>query len=46
VIGKALQPRTTVVLACPGKDLVHLWPLPVVDPWFEDWMEGIIGVNA
>ena len=32
-----LQPVYTVVLDCPGKDSIRLWPLPVVDPCFEDW---------
>ena len=35
-IDKRLQPVYTVVLDCPGKDSIRLWPLPVVDPWFED----------
>ena len=38
-IDKRLQPVYTVVLDCPGKDSIRLWPLPVVDPWFEDWWE-------
>ena len=46
VFGKGLQPITTVAFACPGTDLVRLWPLPVVKPWFEDWIDGIVGVNA
>jgi hypothetical protein len=32
-----LQPMNTLVLACPRTDLIQLWPLPVVQPWFEDW---------
>jgi len=35
-IDKRLQPVYTVVLDCPGKDSIRLWPLPVVDPWVED----------
>ena len=35
-IDKRLQHVYTVVLDCPGKDSIRLWPLPVVDPWFED----------
>ena len=31
-----LQPRDTAVLACPGVDMIRLWPLPIVTPWFED----------
>ena len=34
------QPFKTVTIDCPGKDLVHTWPLPVVDPWNEDWWES------
>lgn len=29
-IGRAL------VLACPGHDLLRLWPWPVMTPWWED----------
>ena len=39
VFSKALQPIFTVVLARPGMDLMRILPLPVVDPWFEDWWE-------
>jgi len=38
-IDKQLQPVYTVVLDCPGKDSIRFWPLPVADPWFEDWWE-------
>jgi hypothetical protein len=31
------QPMNTWVLACPRKDMIRLWPLPVQQPWFEDW---------
>jgi hypothetical protein len=34
-IDKRLQPVYTVVLDCPGKDSIRLWPLPGVDPWFD-----------
>jgi hypothetical protein len=40
VFSKALQPFVTVVVACPRRDMIRIWPLPVVDPWFEDWWEG------
>jgi len=36
-IDKRLQPAYPVVLDCPGKDSIRLCPLPVVDPWVEDW---------
>jgi len=26
------QPFDTAVIACPGKDLIWVWPLPVVSP--------------
>jgi len=31
-----LQPVNTVVLACPRKDMIRLWPFPGQQPWFED----------
>jgi len=34
-IDTRLQLVYIVVLDCPGKDRVRLWPLPVVDPWVE-----------
>ena len=34
-IDKRLQPVYIMVLDCPGKDSFRLWPLLVVDPWFE-----------
>ena len=34
------QPFKTVTIDCPGKDSVRIWPLPVVDPWNEDWWES------
>jgi hypothetical protein len=36
-LDKNVQPFFTVVYACPGKDYIRLWPLPVMQPWFEDW---------
>lgn len=39
IISPPLQPMKTVVLACPGRDAIRLWPLPIVDPWSEDWYE-------
>jgi len=35
----SLQPTHTVALACPGVDLIRLWPLPIQHPWFEDSAE-------
>lgn len=35
--GIRLQPTNTLALACPGMDMVRLWPLPIQKPWFEDW---------
>ena len=37
---KVLQPFFMVVVACPRRDMIRIWPLPVVDPWFEDWYEN------
>ncbi len=34
-IDTRLQPFYSVVLDCPGKNSIRLWPLPVVDPWVE-----------
>ena len=34
------QPFLTVAIDCPGRDSVRIWPLPVVDPWHEDWWES------
>ena len=34
--GRVLQPVVTIALACPGVDMIRLWPLPVQQPWFED----------
>jgi hypothetical protein len=35
------QHTRTVVLACPGVDMVRMWPLPVQHPWFEDGGESM-----
>ncbi len=35
------QPARTLVLACPKKDAIQLWPLPVMQPWVEDWWQMI-----
>jgi len=42
---KSLQPVNTLALACSGIDLIRLWPLPVLQPWFEDGlvMPGLLG---
>ena len=37
------QRMSTLVLTCPGMDMMRLWPLPVEQPWFEDWWESIEG---
>ena len=29
--------RPALVLACPRTDMIRLWPLPVVHPWFEEF---------
>jgi hypothetical protein len=40
---KPWQPFRTLTFDCPGKDSVRIWPLPVVDPWNEDWWESQMG---
>ena len=39
VYSKPLQPLTTIVILCPGLDGIYIWPLPDLQPWFEDWWE-------
>jgi hypothetical protein len=34
------QPMQIWVLACPRKDMIRLWPLPIQQPWYEDWWEN------
>jgi hypothetical protein len=33
------QPMNVWVLACTRTDMIRLWPLPVQQPWFEDWWQ-------
>lgn len=33
---KTLQPAFTLALACPGVDMIRLWPLPIIFNWIED----------
>ena len=33
---KTRQPVFTIAASCPHKDMVRLWPWPVISPWFED----------
>ena len=35
--------RSVLVVACPGQDLIRVWPLPVEQPWWED-ESGLIAV--
>ena len=30
--------RSALVVACPGQDLIRVWPLPVEQPWWGDLM--------
>jgi hypothetical protein len=39
IFDTTLQPVTTAVLACPGVDAIRIWPLPVIQPWSENWFE-------
>jgi hypothetical protein len=31
--------RGIVAVACDGRDLIRVWPLPMEQPWFEDKVE-------
>jgi hypothetical protein len=31
--------RGIMAVACVGRDLIRLWPLPVEQPWWEDGLE-------
>jgi hypothetical protein len=44
--GEDAQPVFTIALGCPGRDLIRLWPWPVMDPWFEDWWDSNQGLIA
>src|SRR4030042_6593123 len=26
-------------IGCPRIDIIRLWPLPIMQPWFEDWWD-------
>lgn len=39
VYDESVQPNTTLVLSCPRTDSLRFWPLPLVQPWYEDWQE-------
>jgi len=41
-----LQPVNTLVLACPKKDMIRLWPLPVQQPWFEDSWDTSMDISS
>ena len=34
-----VQPMRHVIYSCPRMDSIRLWPLPVLQPWYEDWYE-------
>jgi len=38
--------RQVIVVACPRHDLIRIWPLPVISPWFEDPFDPLIGQPA
>ena len=40
------QSRHVVALACSGRDLIRVWPLPVISPWFEDPLDPTTGQSA
>lgn len=33
--------RPALVLACPGQDLIKVWPLPVDQPWGEESVHSV-----
>jgi hypothetical protein len=40
------QDRQFAVIACPGHDLIRIWPLPIISPWFEDPLHPDTGQQA
>jgi hypothetical protein len=43
LMDKSLQPVFTVSLDCPGVDSIRIWPLPIIQPFMEDWKDGLPG---
>ena len=43
---QTVQPVATAVLACPGVNAIRLWPLPVLQPWYEDPLSPPEGIKA
>ena len=39
LMDKSLQPVFTISLDCPGVDSIRIWPLPIIQPFIEDWYE-------
>lgn len=39
LLDKSLQPVFTISLDCPGVDSIRIWPLPIIQPFMEDWYE-------
>ena len=37
---RRLETLLRVARAYTRKGIIRIWPLPVVDPWFEDWFEN------
>jgi hypothetical protein len=46
VYDKTLQPMVTLALACPGKDNIRFWPLPVAQPWWEEEGPGFSSLQT
>lgn len=38
--------QQAAAIACPGHDLIRVWPLPVMSPWFEDLPQPDPGLRA
>lgn len=36
---KTTQPAFTMAYSCPGEDTIRLWPLPILQPFYEDWQD-------
>lgn len=36
---RTTQPTFTMAYSCPGEDTIRLWPLPILQPFYEDWQD-------
>ena len=35
--------RPALVVACPGRDMIRVWPLPMEQPWWEKSRDPAVG---